>query len=70
MNFLDLFDCLVMSWLCWYMDLFDNYFVIDFVFGMKGLMVVMGGSGYGFKFLLNLGVYVVDRIEGKENDFL
>ena len=69
-NFPDLLDCPVTSRLCWYTDSFDNHFVIDFVPGTKGLMVATGGSGHGFKFLPNLGAYVVDRIEGKENDFL
>ncbi|KAM5365285.1 hypothetical protein ACJZ2D_011068 [Fusarium nematophilum] len=35
-----------------------------------GLMVATGGSGHGFKFLPNLGRYVVDRIEGKHSVYL
>lgn len=57
-----------MTRLCWYTDSFDNHFVIDFVPGMDGVMVATGGSGHGFKFLPNLGKYVVDRIEGKQDD--
>jgi sarcosine oxidase/L-pipecolate oxidase len=30
-------------------------------------MIATGGSGHGFKFLPNLGRYVVDRIEGEED---
>lgn len=66
----ELLDCAVSSRLCWYTDSYDNHFVIDFVPDKKGLMVATGGSGHGFKFLPNLGEHVVDRIEGRENDFL
>lgn len=59
-----------MSRLCWYTDSYDNHFVIDFVPDQKGLMVATGGSGHGFKFLPNLGEHVVDRIEGKKNEFI
>lgn len=56
--------------LCWYTDSYDNQFVIDFVPGKKGLMVATGGSGHGFKFLPNLGEHVVDRIEGRQNQYI
>ncbi len=55
------------SRLCWYTDTFDNHFTVDFVPGKDGLMVATGGSGHGFKFLPNLGRFVVDRIEGIED---
>ncbi|KAG5747309.1 hypothetical protein H9Q70_010013 [Fusarium xylarioides] len=50
--------------LCWYTDTFDNHFVIDRRPGRQGLMVVTGGSGQAFKFLPNIGNWVVDIIEG------
>ncbi len=56
--------------LCWYTDSYDNHFVIDFVPDTSGLMVATGGSGHGFKFLPNLGEHVVDKIEGRKNDYL
>ncbi|KAG9254068.1 FAD dependent oxidoreductase [Emericellopsis atlantica] len=66
----ELIDCEMTSRLCWYTDSYDNHFVIDFVPDHHGLMVATGGSGHGFKFLPNLGEHVVDRIEGKKNDYL
>jgi sarcosine oxidase/L-pipecolate oxidase len=66
----ELLQCASSTRLCWYTDSYDNHFVIDFVPDKKGLMVATGGSGHGFKFLPNLGEHVVDRIEGKKNDFL
>lgn len=64
----ELLPCPVTTRLCWYTDSFDNHFVIDFVPGVEGLMVATGGSGHAFKFLPNLGKYVVDRIEGNGDD--
>ncbi|KAM0257366.1 hypothetical protein ACHAQJ_004454 [Trichoderma viride] len=52
------------SRLCWYTDSFDNHYVIDRVPGYKGLMCATGGSGHAFKFLPNIGNWVVDVIEG------
>lgn len=57
-----------MTRLCWYTDSFDNHFVIDFAPHTEGLLIATGGSGHGFKFLPNLGKYVVDKIEGKEDE--
>lgn len=54
-----------MSRVCWYTDSYDNHFVVDRVPGREGLMVATGGSGHGFKFLPNLGRWVVDVMEGK-----
>lgn len=64
----ELLPCPVTTRLCWYTDTFDNHFVIDFVPEFEGLMVATGGSGHGFKFLPNLGGFVVDRIEGRGED--
>ncbi|KAI8661064.1 DAO domain-containing protein [Fusarium keratoplasticum] len=53
---------------CWYTDTFDNHFVIDRVPDQPGLMVVTGGSGHAFKFLPNIGDWVVDIIEEVKTD--
>lgn len=50
--------------LCWYTDSFDNQYVIDRVPGYENLMCATGGSGHAFKFLPNIGNWVVDVIEG------
>ncbi|KAL1597295.1 hypothetical protein SLS60_008879 [Paraconiothyrium brasiliense] len=49
---------------CWYTDSFDNHFFIDHVPGKAGLFVATGGSGHAFKYLPNIGNWVVDAIEG------
>lgn len=49
---------------CWYTDSFDNHFVTDHVPGVDGLMVATGGSGHAFKYLPNIGNWVVDALEG------
>lgn len=64
----ELMTCEVKTRLCWYTDSFDNHFVIDHVPDTPGLMVATGGSGHGFKFLPNLGKYVVDKIENNFSD--
>ncbi|KZF23931.1 FAD dependent oxidoreductase [Xylona heveae TC161] len=56
------------SRICWYNDSYDNHFVVDHVPGKKGLMVATGGSGHAFKFLPNIGKYIVDVVEGKGLD--
>lgn len=54
---------------CWYTAAFDYHFIVDYVPGSDGLMVAMGGGrGHGFKFLPNLGRYVVDSIEGVDDE--
>ncbi|KAF7552684.1 hypothetical protein G7Z17_g4157 [Cylindrodendrum hubeiense] len=50
--------------LCWYNDSYDNHYVIDRVQGKKGLMVATAGSGHAFKYLPNIGSWVVDIMEG------
>jgi sarcosine oxidase/L-pipecolate oxidase len=54
--------------LCWYTDSFDNHYVIDHVPDVDGLMVATGGSGHAFKYLPNIGNWVVDRLEGVGED--
>ncbi|PVH98533.1 FAD dependent oxidoreductase [Periconia macrospinosa] len=49
---------------CWYTDSFDNHFVVDRVPDTEGLFVATGGSGHAFKYLPNIGNWVVDVIEG------
>lgn len=55
--------------MCWYTDTFDNHFLIDYVpETAESLMVVTGGSGHAFKYLPNIGQWVVDIMEGKAAD--
>ncbi|KAK2758871.1 sarcosine oxidase [Colletotrichum kahawae] len=57
------------SRICWYTDSYDNHFVIDHVPGTEeSLMVATGGSGHAFKYLPNIGNWVVDAVEGKGQD--
>ncbi|KAF1940942.1 putative sarcosine oxidase [Clathrospora elynae] len=53
---------------CWYTDTFDNHFVVDHVPSKEGLFVVTGGSGHAFKYLPNIGNWIVDVIEGVQTD--
>ncbi|KAK6197355.1 FAD dependent oxidoreductase [Scheffersomyces amazonensis] len=52
----------------WYTDAINNNFIIDYVPSRKNLVVVTGGSGHGFKFLPNLGKFVVRLLEGHDVD--
>ncbi|KAI0593988.1 putative sarcosine oxidase [Biscogniauxia sp. FL1348] len=54
--------------ICWYTDSFDNHFVVDRVPETEGLMVATGGSGHAFKYLPNVGNWVVDVIENVDTD--
>ncbi|ONH65778.1 L-pipecolate oxidase [Cyberlindnera fabianii] len=54
--------------LLWYTDTINNDFIIDHVPGKKNLVVVTGGSGHGFKFLPVLGKFVVELLQGKQNE--
>ncbi|CAL5872044.1 uncharacterized protein PFLUO_LOCUS6301 [Penicillium psychrofluorescens] len=54
--------------ICWYTDTFDNHFVIDRVPRKQGLMVATGGSGHAFKYLPNIGNWVVDVMENVNTD--
>lgn len=50
--------------LCWYTDSFDNHYVVDVLPGQDSLMVATGGSGHAFKYLPNVGKWVVDVMKG------
>lgn len=50
--------------LCWYTDSFDNHYVVDDLPGQDTVMVATGGCGHAFKYLPNLGKWVVDIMEG------
>ncbi|KAK6371363.1 hypothetical protein LTS17_009094 [Exophiala oligosperma] len=50
--------------LCWYTDSFDNHYVVDDVPGQNAVMVATGGCGHAFKYLPNLGKWIVDIMEG------
>lgn len=62
-------DIKLKSKLFWYTDSINSDFVIDFVPGKQNLIVATGGSAHGFKFLPVLGKLVVDRIEGRQNEY-
>ncbi|KAJ0104039.1 FAD dependent oxidoreductase [Diaporthe amygdali] len=58
-----------MTRMCWYTDTFDNHFLIDYVPGTtQSLMIATGGSGHAFKYLPNIGQWVVDIMEGTATD--
>lgn len=58
-----------MTRMCWYTDTFDNHFLIDYVPDTaNSLMVVTGGSGHAFKYLPNIGQWVVEIMEGTAAD--
>lgn len=52
------------SRVCWYTDSFDNHFVIDRLPGQSSVLIATGGSGHAFKYLPNIGNWVVDILEG------
>ena len=54
--------------LCWYNDSFDNHYVVDDVPGQDIVMVATGGSGHAFKYLPNIGKWIVDIMEGVETE--
>jgi sarcosine oxidase / L-pipecolate oxidase len=52
-----------MTRICWYSDSYDNYLIVDRVPGHEGLMVATGDSGHAFKYLSNVGNWIVDVME-------
>lgn len=53
----------------WYTDTINNDFIVDYAPNKRKLLVVTEGSGHGFKFLPVLGNFVVDVIEGRNNEY-
>ncbi|OAP65606.1 hypothetical protein AYL99_01578 [Fonsecaea erecta] len=54
--------------LCWYTDSFDNHYLIDNVPGQESVLIATGGSGHAFKYLPNIGKWIVDIMEGVDMD--
>ncbi|KAH3671326.1 hypothetical protein OGAPHI_000549 [Ogataea philodendri] len=48
---------------CWIGDTADSHFIIDQVPGYENTFVATGDSGHGYKFLPNIGKYIVARLE-------
>lgn len=53
--------------ICWCGNTFDMNWIIDKVPGYESAYICGGDSGHGFKFLPNVGKYVVDIMEGTSN---
>lgn len=52
------------SKMCWIGDTEDSDFIIDNIPGYANLYVASGDSGHAFKFLPNIGKYVVKKLQG------
>ncbi|PSN61690.1 putative sarcosine oxidase [Corynespora cassiicola Philippines] len=59
---------IAMTRVCWYNDSFDNHLLVDYVPEREGLFVATAGSGHAFKYLPNIGNWVVDVIEDTGKD--
>ncbi|KZF20373.1 sarcosine oxidase [Xylona heveae TC161] len=60
---------IVMAKLCWDSRSIDDDFLIDWVPGLEGCIVVSGGSNHGFKFLPTLGKYVLKVLQGQHDEY-
>lgn len=49
---------------CWMADSYDSNFLIDKCPYYENVYVASGDSGHGFKFLPNIGKYIVKKLEG------
>ncbi|KAG7899220.1 hypothetical protein KL935_003530 [Ogataea polymorpha] len=49
---------------CWIADSSNSDFIIDKVPGHSNVYLASGDSGHGFKFLPNIGVYILEMLEG------
>lgn len=56
---------LLHSKICWIGDTDDSNFIIDRVPGFTNLFVASGDSGHAFKFLPNIGKYILQRVKGE-----
>ncbi|KAL2112194.1 hypothetical protein VUR80DRAFT_8354 [Thermomyces stellatus] len=56
------------SRLCWYTDTPTGDYIVDYHPSWKGVFVVTGGSGHGYKFLPVIGEKVVDCIMGRGSE--
>ena len=56
--------------ICWCADTPDRAFLIDYHPKYASLVLGVGGSGHGFKYVPSVGGYIADRMEGKLDERL